>query len=226
VAHVTTTMPMFPLGSVLLPGAPLPLHVFEPRYRALVQDCLEGPREFGVVLIERGSEVGGGDVRTDVGTVARILEVARFEDGRWALAAVGTRRIRVVGWLEDDPYPRAEVVDWPDDDEPLDDEAVEALVAPFRRVLALATELGLPVPPATAELAPEPLVALLQMVAATPVGPMDRQRLLLASGPGARSELLAELLADAEVLLEARVASGDAGGLDGEGNGGGPGSLR
>ena len=73
---------MFPLGTVLFPGAVLPLHVFEPRYRALVRDCLAGDREFGVVLIERGSEVGGGDVRVEVGTVARIVQVAEPPDGR------------------------------------------------------------------------------------------------------------------------------------------------
>ena len=88
-------LPMFPLGSVLVPSAGLPLHVFEPRYRALVQDCLAGDREFGVVLIERGSEVGGDDVRTSVGTVARIVEATELPDGRWAVAAVGVRRVRV-----------------------------------------------------------------------------------------------------------------------------------
>ena len=69
---------MFPLGGVLLPGAVLPLHVFEPRYRQLVVDCLaddDGDPEFGVTLIERGSEVGGGDQRTDVGVVARMVRV-------------------------------------------------------------------------------------------------------------------------------------------------------
>ena len=98
---------MFPLGTVLLPSGVLPLHVFEPRYRRLAEDCLEGVPEFGVVLIERGSEVGGGDQRTAVGTVARIVEAATFDDGRYALGTVGVRRIRVVRWLEDDPYPRA-----------------------------------------------------------------------------------------------------------------------
>ena len=97
---------MFPLGSVLFPSIFLPLHVFEPRYRALARHCLDGDQEFGVVLIERGSEVGGDDVRTSVGTVARILEAAELEDGRWVLGTVGTRRIRVRGWLPDDPYPR------------------------------------------------------------------------------------------------------------------------
>ena len=83
------------LGAV--PARALPLHVFEPRYRALVEDCLAGEPEFGVVLIERGSEVGGGDTRFDVGTVARIVEAAEFPDGRYALvdgrdrAAAGAR---------------------------------------------------------------------------------------------------------------------------------------
>src|SRR5215207_2079835 len=106
---------MFPLGSVLLPSVFLPLHLFEPRYRQLIRDCMAGSQEFGVVLIERGSEVGGGDVRADVGTVARVLEARELDDGRWAVGAVGTRRIRVVEWLDDDPYPRAEVEDWDDE---------------------------------------------------------------------------------------------------------------
>ena len=86
---------MFPLGTVLVPGAMLPLHVFEPRYRALVADCIAGEPEFGVVLIERGSEVGGGDARFDVGTRARIVQIAELPDGRYALSTVGLRRIRV-----------------------------------------------------------------------------------------------------------------------------------
>ena len=100
---------MFPLGTVLLPSALLPLHVFEPRYRALVRDCLAGDREFGVVLIERGSEVGGGDVRFDVGTRARIVEAAELDDGRWVLILVGDGPGPGATWLPDDPYPRAEV---------------------------------------------------------------------------------------------------------------------
>ena len=69
-------LPMFPLGNVVLPGELLPLNVFEPRYRQLVLDCLAADvPEFGVVLIERGSEVGGGDVRASIGTVTRIARV-------------------------------------------------------------------------------------------------------------------------------------------------------
>ena len=110
-----TQLPMFPLGNVVLPGELLPLNVFEPRYRQLVLDCLaaEVP-EFGVVLIERGSEVGGGDVRTSIGTVARIVRVTPLGGGRFEVVAAGVRRANVLEWLADDPYPRGDVEDWPE----------------------------------------------------------------------------------------------------------------
>src|SRR5438874_9063261 len=142
---------MFPLGTVLLPGAFLPLHVFEPRYRALVHDCLAGTPEFGVVLIERGHEVGGGDSRFPVGCVARIVEAGELPDGRFALATVGDRRIRIDQWLPDEPYPRADVSDWPDPEpEGGEDARCDAVAAELRRVLALAAELGEQVAPAAA----------------------------------------------------------------------------
>ena len=165
-------LPMFPLGTVLVPSAGLPLHVFEPRYRALVHDCLAGDREFGVVLIERGSEVGGEDVRTDVGTVARIVEAVELPDGRWAIAAVGVRRLRVQRWLPDDPYPIAEVEDWPDP-APGPDFADgaggraprccgEPSVWPRRRATRAT--------PATIELADDPVLASYQAIAVAPLG--------------------------------------------------------
>ncbi len=136
-------MPMFPLGSVLLPGVVLPLHVFEPRYQQLVRDCLEtAEHEFGVVLIDRGSEVGGGDSRLAVGVVARMLQVAAMDDGRFALVTVGTRRIRVIQWLPDDPYPRAEVEDWPDDRCDVSADRIEATAARAKRCAGLAVEMG------------------------------------------------------------------------------------
>ena len=135
------TLPMFPLGTVLFPGALLPLHIFEERYRQLVNDCLADEPEFGVVLIDRGHEVGGGDVRREVGTVARILEVAELPDGRYFLQAAGVRRIRVQSWLDDAPYPRADVEEWPDEDASLATSERVAEVANRRRARALASEL-------------------------------------------------------------------------------------
>jgi uncharacterized protein len=194
---------MFPLGTVLFPSVVLTLHVFEPRYRALVDDCLAGDGQFGVVLIERGSEVGGGDVRTDVGTVARILQVERFDDGRSALSAVGEGRIRVERWLEEDPYPRAEVSDWGDPD---GDRADLGPVEPlFRRALALATELGEAPAPLDVALAPDPGLATFQVAALAPLGPADRQAILATERPTDRADLLVSRLTDLLELLSARL---------------------
>lgn len=106
-------MPMFPLGSVLFPFGPLPLHIFEPRYQQLLNHALEGDRRFGVVLITRGSEVGGGEERAPIGTIAHIEEHQRFDDGRAAVISTGGPRFEVVEWLEDAPYPRALVREFP-----------------------------------------------------------------------------------------------------------------
>ena len=205
-------MPMFPLGSVLLPGGVLPLHVFEPRYRRLVQDCMASTEhEFGVTLIERGFEVGGGDVRTMVGTVARLMQVGELADGRYALLTVGTRRIRVQQWLPDDPYPRADVEDWPDDD--ADDESLEADLAAsvaaawtrVRRMNAMAAELGDVHADVAAEISSDPLVASYHLCSLAPLGPADQQRLLAAPSVRARIELLGHALDDAEAMQQFRL---------------------
>jgi len=208
---VAAELPMFPLGSVLVPSAVLPLHVFEPRYRAMVDHLLgEGVEpEFGVVLIERGSEVGGDDVRTGVGTLARVVDAAQAPDGRWALTSFGVRRIQVVEWLPDDPWPRALV-------EPLDDPPAEPgaearwgeVQALLRRALGLAAELGEAPVAATVELSTDPGLGSFQAAAVGPVGPADRQRVLATVGVAARLEVLAEVLADAAGLLDARLRMG------------------
>jgi Lon protease-like protein len=206
---------MFPLESVLIPGALLPLHVFEPRYRQLVRDCVAADGTFGVVLIARGSEVGGGDVRTDVGTLARIIRVEELPDGRYVLMAVGVRRVRVEAWLSDDPYPRAEVADWPDDpDDPGDEAATREALAPdgevvalLRRAAALRAELGETAPaPVDLTLSEDPIAASYQAVALAPLGPADRQDLLSARSPAARTQGLREALPPAIAMLEALLS--------------------
>jgi Lon protease-like protein len=201
---------MFPLGTVLVPGMLLPLHVFEPRYRQMLDDCLAGDRNFGVVLIERGSEVGGGDVRTGVGTLARILQAEETPDGRWALMAVGVRRIRIDRWLADDPYPRAEVDDWPDEagDPGGRDDARGDVVVLLRRAAALANELGMTAAPLDLVLDDDPVIAGYQAITAAPLGPADRQSLLAAPTLADRWTLLDTLLADQIELLEAQLAHG------------------
>jgi Lon protease-like protein len=207
-------MPMFPLGSVLLPGAVLPLHVFEPRYRALVDDCLAAEdHEFGVVLIDRGHEVGGGDVRRATGTVARLVQVAELDGGRFAVVAVGTRRIRVDAWLDDAPYPRADVVDWPDTDESDVANGGEDLADLYRRVAAkvkritaLAVELGDVAGDPSTDLSDDPLVGSYQLAVLAPLTSADEYDLLCAAGSRARLHLLDERLDDVDAMQRFRLA--------------------
>lgn len=200
-------LPMFPLGTVLLPGGVLPLQVFEPRYVAMVGDLLSGTPEFGVVLIERGSEVGGGDVRTDVGCLARVVAAQEVAPRRWQLISVGVRRLRVERWLDDDPYPRADVVDWDDpvDGEVPSPERFAALVASARELLELAESAGYSVPELSEAFADDPRLGTYELAGPLPLGPLDRQRLLCTEGAAARADLLEELIADARVLVEAQL---------------------
>jgi uncharacterized protein len=197
---------MFPLGTVLFPHAELPLHVFEPRYRALTEACLSGDGEFGVVLIERGSEVGGGDTRFAVGTVARIVAAGRLPDGRYLLATVGTRRLRVREWLPDDPYPRA-AVELLTEPAPSADarDARSDVERLLKRVLAMAAELGEAPQAVGVDLDDDPVQAGYEAAAAAPIGPLDAQRLLELDDPGERLAQLRGLLADQAELLEARL---------------------
>jgi ATP-dependent protease La (LON) substrate-binding domain len=89
-------VPLFPLHAVLCPGVAMPLHVFEPRYRALVRHCLAENAPFGVVLIREGREVGGGSIAVaEIGTFAEIREASRYADGRFDVVANGAGRFRL-----------------------------------------------------------------------------------------------------------------------------------
>jgi Lon protease-like protein len=215
-------MSMFPLGSVLLPGEVLPLHVFEPRYRDMVRDCLraDGDPEFGQVLITHGWETGGGDERATVGTVARMARIEALDEHRYAVIAVGTRRIRVNAWLPDDPYPLADVDDWPDDDPDASTlgEQVEDARARVMAARALALEVARRVEDPSAdvdatddaaavgEISDDALLASYHLAALAPIGPADRYRLLCAAGPAARLVLLDEILDDVEAMLQFRLS--------------------
>ncbi|MGA7053456.1 MAG: LON peptidase substrate-binding domain-containing protein, partial [Mycobacterium sp.] len=131
----TVEWAMFPLETAMLPNQDLPLRIFEPRYGALVRHCLDSGEPFGVVLIARGREVGGGDLRSDVGVLARITECVDQGSGRYLLRCRTGERIRVCEWLPDDPYPRAAVQIWPD--EPGDPVTRAQLLEIEGRVMAL-----------------------------------------------------------------------------------------
>ena len=102
-------LPLFPLSMVLFPGASLPLHIFEERYKEMVGFCLAERRPFGVALIRRGEEVGVPAEPFEIGTTAYITTVQRLEDGRMNLLCQGGQRFRIVGKAEGRSYLMGEV---------------------------------------------------------------------------------------------------------------------
>ena len=193
------SMPMFPLGTVLMPHMVLPLHIFEPRYRTMFRDLTSGDHEFGVVQIARGSETGGGDVRHDVGTIARVLQAEELEDGRWVAVTVGTRRLRVLEWYPDDPYPQAVVEELAEDG--IDDDVRarrDALLPRVRRLLALRSELGDETVPSTFDVATDDAVACWQLLVLSPLSGLDAQRLVEITGWEERLTRFAALLTELE----------------------------
>ncbi len=198
--------PMFPLGTVLLPSVVLPLHVFEPRYQQLVRDCLDAPEhEFGVVLIDRGSEVGGGDSRLPIGVMASMVQVAAMDGGQFAVVTVGTRRIRVARWLSDDPYPRAEIEVWPDEEGEVSMDRLEATASRAKRCAGLAVEMGDLSGVPEVELSGDPSVDTFLLAAISPFGSADLYAVLSAPDPATRLELIDRLLEDVEAGLRFRL---------------------
>jgi Lon protease-like protein len=127
-------IPLFPLNVVLLPGAPLPLHIFEERYKQMVNECLESKSEFGMVLADES-----GTRR--VGCTARIVElVERYEDGRMLILVEGSRRFKLNNILTGRPYYMGEIEYL--EDEPEEDVTglAEENIVLLERVVEAATE--------------------------------------------------------------------------------------
>jgi Lon protease-like protein len=113
---MTDLIALFPLNLVLFPGASLPLHIFEPRYRLMINRCIDLEQPFGVVLIEEGLAEGGPVAEPqEVGTTAVLQNVLKFPDGRMILAAVGEQRFRITQIVQREPYMIANV-EYLDDD--------------------------------------------------------------------------------------------------------------
>ena len=204
---MATRLPVFPLGTVLLPGAFLPLHVFEERYRVLVADLLalpEAERRFGVVAIREGREVGDDGVRAlhEVGCVAQVRQLEGFEDGRYALVATGAARFRLVGRTNDRPYLTGLVEELPES--PCDPEEAALAAAAVKSVLpdylaALGRVSGQAL--AVDRLPADPLVLSYAIAAAAHVDLTERQRLLECTDGTARLRAELALLRRETVLL-------------------------
>jgi Lon protease-like protein len=199
-------MPMFPLTTVLLPAMPLPLRIFEERYLKLLGDLLgqETP-EFGVVLIARGPEVGGGEKRMDIGTIASVTNIGTTEQF-YGLESIGSKRFRVNAWLPDDPYPLADIdlipdLIWVDTLMP----ARVHLETKVRQLLAFASEFGDLQYGPDVEFSDDPMEACWQLAGVLPVGELDQIDLLRSDSA---DELIArtyEIVTAAESGLKAML---------------------
>ncbi|HZO92808.1 MAG TPA: LON peptidase substrate-binding domain-containing protein [Candidatus Baltobacteraceae bacterium] len=159
----TGTLRLFPLNTVLFPGAVVNLHVFEERYRTMIAECLDTGEAFGVVLIREGQEAGDPDVDPhEIGTTAEIAEVTPLPAGRYAIRAVGERRFRIERIVSRDPYLLAEVafVEDEPDDPARAAELIARVAADFREYVRLlvafsgkTAEVRLPADPARASYA-------------------------------------------------------------------------
>ena len=196
-------LPMFPLGLVAFPGSVVPLRLFEPRYLEMFQDLVDGNGEFGIVLIERGVAESGGGTHFGTGCVVKMMGSTPYEDGTIVLVAVGVERLRVVEWLPDDPYPKALVERLPHATPDLDTiESVDSARASFRRLLALAAEMGAEVEEIDPDLSDNPVAALYEMARMAPLQEIDQQRILEQDSATSAAVVLREEIEGVTELLE------------------------
>ena len=205
--------PMFPLQSALLPGETLPLNIFEPRYARMVQDCIAMPDPaFGVVLISQGLEIGGGDVRSEIGALAHISEYADLGMGQYQLLASVGERIRVVEWLPDDPYPRAIVQAWPDEPGPpvtaeRIGEVVDGILGLFGRIIAArGGRLRSDALAVDADIADDPSLHIYALAARVPMGQADRYAVLAAPTLAARVDALTDAIETVTAMVDFQLS--------------------
>jgi Lon protease-like protein len=200
-------LPMFPLGTVLLPHMPLSLRIFEERYLKLLGDLIgEEMPEFGVVLISKGPEVGGGEQRFEYGTNAAVTDIGTTDEF-YGLQSVGAQRFRVVGWLPDDPYPLADIEFLPELtwQESLG-ELREHVEDKVRKLLAFASEFGDLQYDSDTQLSDEPIEACWQLAGILPIGQLDQIDLLKSNSPEDLLNQILEITVRLEQTLKAMMA--------------------
>ncbi|MGF1471972.1 MAG: LON peptidase substrate-binding domain-containing protein [Rubrobacteraceae bacterium] len=190
-------IPLFPLNIVLMPGAPQPLHIFEERYKQMINECLEEESEFGMVLAD-------DEGTREVGCTARIVElVERYDDGRMVILVEGARRFKLNNILTGKSYYVGEVEYIEEQQEEDVTELAEECVALLERVVAAATE-------GSVDIEVEPPYRNLSFAIAGRIefDLETRQQILELTDERTRLEKLKELLsAAAEKLEREREAS-------------------
>jgi len=203
-------LPIFPLPIVLFPGTPQPLHIFEPRYRQLLADCLAADRRFGIAYVPAAHEVGSEPLpdRGDVGCVALIQNTQGLPDGRSNILTVGERRFVLIDWVGSDrPYRLARVEEF--DDEPVEPTETVSLAGDVREGFTqLAEALGILTgrEDDEIELAADPQLLSFQVAASLERAPEAKRALLTLRSTTARLRQLATLVRPLAADAERRAA--------------------
>ncbi len=205
----TERLPLFPLSTTLFPGMPLPLHIFEERYRQLLADRDGVDPIFGVVLTRTGREVGDQPSIYDVGTSATLSGMRRYEDGRADILVHGARRFRVRDADWDGPY-LVGTVEWLADP-PADIDGLGGLAGQaadgMGRLIGLAAEVsGMTLP--DLELPDDPTALSYTLSWTLWINSWERQDLLELPDTAARLSRLIEIIRREDRLLRTTGASG------------------
>lgn len=187
------SLPLFPLNSVLFPGMPLPLRIFEERYKLMIGTCLVTDRTFGVSLIKEGNEVGGPALPFEIGTTARIVEVERLPDGQMNLVAVGVCRYRLLRIVEQEPYLVGRVAQLVTPNESVDPELTKNVAERFQ-TFARAVRSGKSDAVGDLDLSNDPELLSFQIAAALASGARLRQELLELDSPTKRLRRLQAII--------------------------------
>lgn len=186
-------MPMFPLGMVVFPHQVVGLCVFEPRYQAMLAD-IDGDPQFGTCLIARGSEVGGGDERTGVATVVRVVASQRLGDGKTLMMVEGSERVEVDEWLDDAPYPRARLRRDSNGSDQVDAHLLRSTESAVRALRALQSEVVADqCLRSNCEMDQDPSVRAWQLCSMTPMPVFDQFSVLSLRDVNDRLRLVAEI---------------------------------
>ena len=202
------TLPLFPLNTVLFPGAALPLQIFEDRYKQMLQDCLAADSRFGAVLIKEGVEVGGPAVPYPVGTVAEIIQVSDEQRGRYLISCVGRQRFLVKSISDELSYLSGSVELLAEEtDQGVTPELIAAVREAVAAYLALVSGLGggwvrdVPLPT-------EPVSLSYLAAAAVQVDTAHKQALLEEPTASSRLRLALSLLDRSTEEIRRRVEEG------------------
>jgi Lon protease-like protein len=204
-------IPLFPLSVVLFPHMPLPLHIFEDRYRQMMRDCEEEGTSFGVVAIREGVEVLGPATPHPVGTLAQLRRVEKLDDGRYNLLVVGASRFRIVGASTRKPYLIGEVEYLQDADcgEQVSAGLARQVVTAFRGYAETLRKLA-GQDPTGIDLPDDPELLSYLVAATLQVEITRKQELLEMDGAGERLRGCLTLLRREAVLLDQMLARRDA----------------